>query len=521
MSVTWAKVIDQRKCIGCHACTIACKSENQVPLGVTRTFVKQVEVGKFPAVRRHFQVTRCNQCDNPPCVTACPVSAMYRRSDGIVDFNRDTCIGCKACIAACPYDAIYIDPESHSAEKCNFCSHRIDIGLQPACVVVCPTQAIVVGDMADSGSNVSQLIAQEKSVVRRPEKGSLPKLFYVQGNEAVLNPLGAISQRSFASAERQDKLNGPFGASSTMGGPGTVRSRSGYPAQSAAAAMVVYQNESKAPWDWRVSAYTWTKSIAAGVFLIASLGAALFGVGDSTSEWDVVVALVSIFFLAATGIFLVADLSHPKRFYTILLRPQWRSWLARGAFIISGYGLLLMAFLGIWVLETGGGVEFVLRWVGIFFAAATAVYTAFLLGQSKGRDLWQNPLLPAHFLVQAGVAGAAVLLLLGIPFVLPDSDMLWFRWALVVSLTGHLFLGISELVMPHPTEEGALSAKNMIYGAWAAHFWVGLALAPISLAVVVFVPSDIGLAVGCFLALASPLLYEHAYIQAGQSLSLS
>jgi Fe-S-cluster-containing dehydrogenase component len=125
----WVKVLDQTRCIGCHACTTACKSENEVPLGVTRTYVKSVDVGSYPNVRRAFQVTRCNQCENPPCVTACPTGAMYQRADGIVDFDKRICIGCKACMAACPYDAIFINPEDHSAEKCNFCAHRIEIGL--------------------------------------------------------------------------------------------------------------------------------------------------------------------------------------------------------------------------------------------------------------------------------------------------------------------------------------------------------------------------------------------------------
>ena len=122
--ITWGKVIDNRKCIGCHACTVACKQEHDVPLGVNRTYVKQVEVGRYPNVRRHFQVTRCNQCADAPCVEICPTTAMYQRPDGIVDFDRTRCIGCQACMAACPYDAIYIDPVSHSAEKCNFCTNR-------------------------------------------------------------------------------------------------------------------------------------------------------------------------------------------------------------------------------------------------------------------------------------------------------------------------------------------------------------------------------------------------------------
>ncbi|HLF68050.1 MAG TPA: 4Fe-4S dicluster domain-containing protein, partial [Gaiellaceae bacterium] len=154
----WIKVVDQTKCIGCHACTTACKSENEVPLSVTRTYVKAVEVGVFPQARRAFQVTRCNQCEDAPCVAACPTSAMYRRPDGIVDFDKSVCIGCKACMAACPYDAIFINPDDHSAEKCNFCSHRIDAGLEPACVVVCPVEAILVGDLRDPSSKVARIV---------------------------------------------------------------------------------------------------------------------------------------------------------------------------------------------------------------------------------------------------------------------------------------------------------------------------------------------------------------------------
>ena len=138
LPMKWAKVIDHTKCIGCHACSTACKSENQVPLSVNRTYVKYVDVGVFPQVRCAFQVTCSDQCADPPCAAICPTGAMHTRSDGIVDFDKSICIGCKACIAACPYDAIFINPEDHSAEKCNLCAHRLDIGLEPACVIVLP-----------------------------------------------------------------------------------------------------------------------------------------------------------------------------------------------------------------------------------------------------------------------------------------------------------------------------------------------------------------------------------------------
>src|ERR1700677_1260101 len=106
----WVKVLDQSRCIGCHACTTACKSENEVPLGVTRTFVKSVDIGIFPTARRAFQVTRCNQCEDAPCVAACPTEAMYRREDGIVDFDKRICIGCQGGTAPRPHGALFINP---------------------------------------------------------------------------------------------------------------------------------------------------------------------------------------------------------------------------------------------------------------------------------------------------------------------------------------------------------------------------------------------------------------------------
>ncbi len=171
----WAKVIDQTRCIGCHACTTACKSENEVPLGVHRTYVKYVDVGTLPAGAPRLpghalQPVRGRRPASPPARPR----AMYQRPDGIVDFDKSVCIGCKACIAACPYDAIFINPEDHSAEKCNFCAHRLDVGLEPACVVVCPTEAILVGDLNDAdvaGGRRSSTASRSRCAGRRRRRG--------------------------------------------------------------------------------------------------------------------------------------------------------------------------------------------------------------------------------------------------------------------------------------------------------------------------------------------------------------
>lgn len=372
----WAKVIDQTKCVGCHACTTACKSENQVPVGVTRTYVKSVDIGFFPQARRSFQVTRCNQCEDAPCVTACPTTAMFRRPDGIVDFDKSACIGCKACIAACPYDAIFINPEDHSAEKCNFCAHRLDVGLEPACVVVCPVEAIMVGDLNDPTSRVAQIVDRQPVAVRRPEKATRPKLFYRGAHEATLDPLAARRPEGGIYAWAEQPTTGIQVGSGVSAG-----------ANSSAAALISYDVSHEAPWGWRVSAYIWTKGLAAGAYIVPLL-LALFGIvpGDGPL-WRWFAPVAGGAFLALTGVFLVWDLKHPERFYLIFLRPQWRSWLVRGAFVISAYG----AVLGLHVAANLVGAFDATRILAIAggpLAIATAVYTAYLLAQAKARDLW-------------------------------------------------------------------------------------------------------------------------------------
>src|SRR4051812_14305147 len=413
--VQWAKVIDHTRCIGCHACTTACKSENVVPIGVTRTYVKHVDVGVFPQVRRAHQVTRCNQCAHAPCVIACPTAAMFKRDDGIVDFDKSICIGCKACMAACPYDAIFINPEDHSAEKCNFCAHRIDVGLEPACVVVCPTQAILIGDMNDPSSYVGQIIGREPVNVRRPEKETLPKLFYKGAHQATLDPLAARRPEAglFMWSEQQQSSQQVVSGNPTF-------------SNTSAAALLSYDVAHSIPWDWRVSLYTWTKGIASGVYLVAAL-LVLFGFLRSDSAiWIWVAPVVSGAFLGITGLLLIWDLEHPARFYMIFTRAQWRSWLVKGAFIIAGYSLVLATHFILSVIGYGDNtlrdcylcvppwtarLQFWLIIPGIPLSILTAIYTAYLFAQAKARDLWQNPLLPPHLLVQSLLLGSAVLLL--------------------------------------------------------------------------------------------------------------
>jgi Fe-S-cluster-containing dehydrogenase component len=497
------KVIDQTRCIGCHACTTACKSENDVPLGVTRTYVKYVDVGEFPQARRAYQVTRCNQCVDAPCVTACPTSAMHTRADGIVDFDKSVCIGCKACMAACPYDAIFINPEDHSAEKCNFCAHRLDIGLEPACVVVCPVEAILVGDVHDPASKVAAIVDREPVAVRRPEKDTKPKLFYRGATQATLDPLAA---------RRPD--GDLFLWSEQPSGPHTVTSgHPGTPANSSAAALLSYDVRHTAPWDWRVGLYTWTKSIAVGVYLVPLLLILLGALGWSSWLWTWAAPLAGLLFLAITGAVLVWDLEHPARFYLIFTRPQWRSWLVRGGFIILGYGGVLSLHL----LASIAGFDDArgwLAWAGAPLGLLAAVYTAYLFAQSKARDLWQSPLLPPHLAVQAGLVGGAAMLLLaglaGQPFIVDELG-----WVVATAAGLHLLLVLGEVTLAHPTAHARLASWEMTSGRFGRVFRAGLVLVAFGLLAPV---------TGWWtapLVLAGLLAHEHAFVQAGQSVPLA
>ena len=178
--VQYGMVIDVRKCIGCHACTVACKSEFDVPLGVNRTWVEYVEKGTYPNVGRSFLPRLCNHCSEPPCVHVCPTNATYKRAqDGIVVIDDGLCIGCKYCILACPYDARFLNPVTKIADKCDFCIHRVSQGLDPACVNTCVSGARIFGDLADSDSIVSKLIARNRVTVLRREMGTQPNVYYI------------------------------------------------------------------------------------------------------------------------------------------------------------------------------------------------------------------------------------------------------------------------------------------------------------------------------------------------------
>lgn len=173
-------VIDTKKCVGCMDCVVACKTENNVPEGYNRDWIVQELTGEYPTLTLEIRSERCSQCDEPPCVSNCPTGASHVHAlGGVVLVDHDKCTGCKACIAACPYGARFIHPDGY-ADKCTFCINRVEQGLQPACVAVCPTRCMHFGDLDDPDSEVRKLLASRKHHTLLPEAGTKPRIFYLE-----------------------------------------------------------------------------------------------------------------------------------------------------------------------------------------------------------------------------------------------------------------------------------------------------------------------------------------------------
>jgi len=195
-------LVDLDLCMGCKGCEVACKVENKVPLHSWRLRVKYVDVGTYPETKRTFTPLRCNHCEDAPCERICPVSALHYLENGIVNIDKDRCIGCAGCMMACPYGAIYMDPVTNTADKCTFCAHRVASEMMPACVVACPVEANIFGDLEDDTSHISTYIMQHQKGsgvrVRKPEKNTHPKHFYVGSGEVHLNPLASKREEGYS-----------------------------------------------------------------------------------------------------------------------------------------------------------------------------------------------------------------------------------------------------------------------------------------------------------------------------------
>lgn len=402
---------------------------------------------------------------------------------------------------ACPYDALYIDPNNNTAAKCNFCAHRVEQNLEPACVIVCPTQAILAGDLDDSSSKTGAVIANRNTSVRKPEKGTLPKLHYVGIHDDLLHPTRLLKQNSLLFADRRDTpmTLGTFDAKETR---------------------EVYDVPHPRPWGWKIAAYLWTKSIAAGVLLVL---ATLMFSGYRSPFINVISPIIALIAVAATLALLILDLKRPDRFFYMLITPNFRSWLVLGGNILVVYGVLVAAWLFFGLSRPD--VPVVIVWPTMVLGIASAAYSAFLFAQAKGRDFWRHKWFNAwQLLVQALIAGSAVqLIVTKLQQPMASDQARHFTSALMVSLVLWLINLAIELVLPSRTAEERMARHSLTRGPLSRHFLSFVILGvlfPLGISAG-FGHSSALVTVAAIMALFGLFWFEYIWVRAGQSVPLS
>jgi len=302
--------------------------------------------------------------------------------------------------------------------------------------------------------------------------------------------------------------------------------------------QTAYNAQHKIPWHWPVPAYLVTKSISSGMFLALALAAGL-GLAALDGRFAAAALFIALLLITITTGLLVYDLEKPRMFITILTRPQWRSWLTRGAFMLIAFAMLV----GLWFLVEAGGVvgllgpapvttlRVPLAWIGFPLALLAAIYTAFLFAQAEGRDLWQSPLLPFHLAVQAFMVGAGMLFMVelaialaGLP--LPPGMSAWLAWVFGVSLALDLFVTlVGEFGIPHASEIAARAAHAISHGRYRGWFWGGSItfghVLPLALLLLAIALPGVGLLVRAIAGLAAIIglyTFEYAFVMAPQEI---
>jgi formate-dependent nitrite reductase membrane component NrfD len=276
-------------------------------------------------------------------------------------------------------------------------------------------------------------------------------------------------------------------------------------------------------WGWEVSAYVLTKAISAGAFLVLFLGWILGTKDASTAEMSWWTLGVSLIFLTLTGLLLIKDLDRPDRFLYVLLRPQWDSWLTKGGYAITIFGGLLTLW-GVSLWFGWHGLEKIIAYGTAIFALITAVYTAFLFAQAKGRDFWQSPTLAIHMFVHSFMAGAAVFMIIGM---IVENSVEWMELLRTVLITGiaiNLFTIAIELITTHPTEEAKRTVDMILKGRYKNTFWGGVIVFGnlIPLAILAFAGiNTLTLAIAGLIVLIGIYFTEKIWVEAPQRIPLS
>ena len=399
----WAMVANLERCVGCQTCTAACRHANATSPAVQWRKVIDIEAGSFPNVRRTFVPVGCQHCADPPCMHVCPSTATRQRADGIVTIDYDICIGCAYCDVACPYQARFkitkedfaydqgamqneIEREDPArlgvAQKCTFCSDRIDFGIEhgvtpgsdpratPACVNSCIADALHFGDLDDPASNVSKLLRQHKSFRMHAELGTEPGFHYLYDKAAA----AAVPEAPPALSNAQ---------------AGRIRTRGVEP---------WHQKH----WDWKAS----------GNFLCGGAGTGLLSFVSIAGLKGTPVVLPGLAALAliALGLtLLMFKIGRPLRFLYVLRQPR-RSWMSREAWVA---GLLFP--LTLFALWSGRPwVLLVSALVGLLFLFCQGM----ILEQSKGIPAWRQPRVIAFIMATGLAEGCGLFVLLAA--VLPE-----------------------------------------------------------------------------------------------------
>jgi len=356
---------------------------------------------------------------------------------------------------ACPYDALYIDPNTDTAAKCHYCAHRVEKNLEPACVIVCPTRAIIPGDLDDPSSQISRMVAQRKVAVRKPQKGTDPKLFYVGVEGDLLVPTRLQQAGTyFWSDRRDDDVSTETAGTPDWGGW----------------AREIYDVAHPMPWGWKIAAYLWTKSVSTGTIFVPAGALAL---APSSPLLRTLAPAIALAMLVATLTLLVLDLKRPDRFYYLITKPNLRSWLVIGSYVLMAYGAALAAWLFYGLRPAVVPVS--LRCITALLGAGSAGYSAFLFAQAKGRDLWQSPMFFWHLLVHAVIAGAATLIIASAVANQGRGLALLLSEILGIFLLISLVMNIAELALPHVSQDVSLAMHAIARGRFRRSYW-GLAI---------------------------------------------
>jgi phenylacetyl-CoA:acceptor oxidoreductase subunit 1 len=453
-------IADLERCVGCQTCTAACRHANATSPAVQWRKVLDVEAGTFPNVSRTFVPVGCQHCADPPCVHACPTSATRQRADGIVTMDYDLCIGCAYCEVACPYQARFLVDERHYAyatalanetereeparlgvaQKCTYCSDRVDFGLEngltpgvhpgatPACVNSCIADALHFGDLDNPDSNVSRLLREQKHFRMHDELGTQPNFLYLYGKA------GDADAPVTPAAEAE---------------PGKIRTRGVEPWH-------------QPHWDWKAAGNFLCGGAGAGLFTAVALAAVI----GAPYRWLALTALAVV----ALGLFgLMFKIGRPMRFIYVLRQP-YRSWMAREAWVAVVF--FPLALVAIWL--DNFWLLVVAAVLGLIFLCCQAM----ILRDAKGIPAWRTPSI-VPLIVITGLAEGAGLFLAAVAFT-PAMAALVKSAAAALAALVILRAVVAWIYLASLRHEGAPTRSLDVLSAQAAWFFALGLIAPLA-----------------------------------------